>query len=103
MIHSDIHSYRFFSFCSSLVPVLAVGFDDILKRIEIQSKQVEIHQETLKETTERLAAVKRQYELGTLVKLEEHKRRHTDLAERLLRVSAILKSPSPFLKITHFP
>lgn len=71
----------------SLVPVLAVGFDDILKRIEIQSKQVEIHQETLKETVNRLATVQRQYDLGTLVRLEEHKRRHADLAQRLLRVS----------------
>jgi nuclear pore complex protein Nup54 len=74
----------------SLVPVLAVGFDDILKRMEIQSKQVELHQETLKETAERLATVKRQYVLGTLVKLEEHKRRHADLAQRLLRVRSYI-------------
>ncbi|KAI7890413.1 nucleoporin complex subunit 54-domain-containing protein [Mucor mucedo] len=69
-----------------LVPVLAVGFDDILKRIEIQSKQVEIHQETLKETANRLATVQRQYDLSTLVRLEEHKRRHANLAQRLLRL-----------------
>lgn len=68
------------------MPVLAVGFDDILKRMEIQSKQVELHQETLKETAERLATVQRQYVLGTLVRLEEHKRRHAHLAGRLLRV-----------------
>lgn len=70
-----------------MVPVLAVGFDDILKRMEIQSKQVDLHQEKLKETRERLNTVQRQYALGTLVKLEEHKRRHTYLAQRLLRVS----------------
>ncbi|GAA5816248.1 hypothetical protein MFLAVUS_009774 [Mucor flavus] len=69
-----------------LVPVLAVGFDDILKRMEIQSKQVDLHQEKLKETRERLNTVQRQYALGTLVKLEEHKRRHTYLAQRLLRL-----------------
>ncbi|GAA5800811.1 hypothetical protein HPULCUR_006250 [Helicostylum pulchrum] len=69
-----------------LVPVLAVGFDDILKRMEIQSKQVDLHQEKLKETRERLNTVQRQYTLGTLVKLEEHKRRHTYLAQRLLRL-----------------
>lgn len=70
-----------------MVPVLAIGFDDILKRMEIQSKQVELHEEKLKETTERLNTVQRQYALGTLVKLEEHKRRHIDLTQRLLRVS----------------
>lgn len=69
-----------------MVPVLAVGFDDILKRMEIQSKQVDLHQEKLKETAARLTTVQRQYLLGTLVKLEEHKRRHTDLTQRLLRL-----------------
>ncbi|KAI8374006.1 nucleoporin complex subunit 54-domain-containing protein [Choanephora cucurbitarum] len=75
------------------VPVLAVGFDDILKRMEVQSKQVELHQEKLKETSERLQSVQRQYALGTLVKIEEHKRRHTDLTQRLLRVkySSVLR------------
>ncbi|RCH86537.1 hypothetical protein CU098_009303 [Rhizopus stolonifer] len=68
------------------VPVLAIGFDDILKRMEVQSNQAELHQEKLKETSERLQSVQRQYMLGTLVKLEEHKRRHTDLTQRLLRL-----------------
>lgn len=72
------------------MPVLAVGFDDILKRMEIQNKQVELHQEKLKETEERLKTAQRQYNLGTLVKLEEHKRRHIYLTQRLLRVSFII-------------
>jgi nuclear pore complex protein Nup54 len=55
--------------------------------MEIQSKQVELHQEKLKETADRLATVQRQYSLGALVRLEEHKRRHTNLTQRLLRVS----------------
>lgn len=71
---------------ANLVPVLATGFDDILKRMEIQSKQVELHQEKLKETADRLATVQRQYALGALVRLEEHKRRHTNLTQRLLRL-----------------
>jgi nuclear pore complex protein Nup54 len=55
--------------------------------MEIQSKQVELHQEKLKEIADRLATVQRQYALGALVRLEEHKRRHTNLTQRLLRVS----------------
>ncbi|KAG2202062.1 hypothetical protein INT47_006254 [Mucor saturninus] len=85
-IDADIEGTFLSLFHISLVPVLAVGFDDILKRIEIQSKQVEIHQETLKETANRLATVQRQYDLSTLVRLEEHKRRHANLAQRLLRL-----------------
>ncbi|CEP09009.1 hypothetical protein [Parasitella parasitica] len=71
---------------TTMVPVLAVGFDDILKRMEIQSKQQELHQAKLRETAERLASVKIHYESQTLVKLEEHKRRHRDFAQRLLRL-----------------
>ncbi|KAI8975008.1 nucleoporin complex subunit 54-domain-containing protein [Pilobolus umbonatus] len=69
-----------------MVPVLAVGFDDILKRMEIQNKQVELHQQKLKEIEDRLTAVQRQYSLGTKVKSEEHMRRHLDLNQRLLRL-----------------
>ncbi|KAI8639701.1 nucleoporin complex subunit 54-domain-containing protein [Parasitella parasitica] len=71
---------------TTMVPVLAVGFDDILKRMEIQSKQLELHRAKLRETAERLASVKLQYESQTLVKLEEHKRRLTDFGQRLLRL-----------------
>jgi nuclear pore complex protein Nup54 len=73
------------------VPVLAIGFDDILKRMEIQSKQLESHQDIIKRISERLNTVHRQYVLGTLVRLEEHKRRHADFTQRLLRVGSITK------------
>ncbi|EPB82286.1 hypothetical protein HMPREF1544_10966 [Mucor circinelloides 1006PhL] len=84
---------------TALVPVLAVGFDDILKRMEIQSKQLELHQEKLRETAERLAQVQRRHELGTLVKLDEHKRRHTEFSQRLLR----LLRYSQVLRYKNFP
>ncbi|KAK4512849.1 Molecular chaperone (DnaJ superfamily) [Mucor velutinosus] len=84
---------------TTLVPVLAVGFDDILKRMEIQSKQLELHQEKLRETAERLAHVQRRHELGTLVKLDEHKRRHTEFTQRLLR----LLRYSQVLRYKNFP
>ncbi|CEG62971.1 hypothetical protein RMATCC62417_00193 [Rhizopus microsporus] len=82
-----------------LVPVLAVGFDDILKRMEIQSQQNEIYQDKLKEIGQRLASVQREYLLKTLVKLEEHKRRHINLTQRLLR----LLRYSQVLRYKNFP
>ncbi|KAG1049802.1 hypothetical protein G6F43_007889 [Rhizopus delemar] len=84
---------------SCLVPVLAVGFDDILKRMEVQSKQSDLYQQKLKETEDRLASVQREYMLGTLVKLEEHKRRHIDITQRLLR----LLRYSQILRYKNFP
>lgn len=35
-------------FHSSMVPALAVGFDDLHKRVEAQGKQAALHQEKLK-------------------------------------------------------
>ncbi|KAI9276384.1 nucleoporin complex subunit 54-domain-containing protein [Sporodiniella umbellata] len=83
----------------SLVPVLAVGFDDVLKRMEIQSRQSELYQQKLKEVENRLAHVHHGYSLGTLVKLEEHKRRHIDITQRLLR----LLRYSQILRYKNFP
>lgn len=34
--------------CLSMVPVLAIGFDDLQKRVEAQDKQAALHQEKLK-------------------------------------------------------
>lgn len=34
-----------------MVPVLAVGFGDVLKRMEVQSQETELHQERLKVPT----------------------------------------------------
>jgi len=38
---------------SSMVPALAIGFDDLHKRVEAQDKQATLHQEKLKVTTSR--------------------------------------------------
>ena len=48
----------------SLVPVLAVGFDDILKRMEVQSKQSDLYQQKLKvkKKLARIANVKKSHE-----------------------------------------
>ncbi|KAI8881572.1 hypothetical protein K501DRAFT_253032 [Backusella circina FSU 941] len=71
---------------TNYVPVLAIGFDDVWKRMELQSNLVDKHQNKLKESDDRLKQVQRQYTLDTSVKLEEYKRRHIDLSKRLLRL-----------------
>jgi nuclear pore complex protein Nup54 len=68
------------------VPVLAIGFEDVWKRMELQSNLVDRHQNKLQESDDRLKQVQRKNTLDTSVKLEEYKRRHIDLSKRLLRV-----------------
>ncbi|KAI8343612.1 nucleoporin complex subunit 54-domain-containing protein [Chlamydoabsidia padenii] len=71
---------------SCMVPVLAVGFEDVLKRMNIQDQQSELHKEKLEEIDQRLETVRRKYELGSRARLEEHKRRHADLTQRVIRL-----------------
>ncbi|CAO3610749.1 unnamed protein product [Cunninghamella echinulata] len=75
-----------------MVPVLAVGFDDILKRMEIQDQQSELHKNKLEEISQRLETVQRNYELGSQARLEEHKRRHIDLTQRLIRLLRLVQT-----------
>ncbi|KAG0170046.1 hypothetical protein DFQ28_002635 [Apophysomyces sp. BC1034] len=69
-----------------MVPVLAVGFEDILKRIDIQEKHGDLHKSKVQELEGRLTTVQQKFTLGTLIKLEEHRRRHMILTQRLIRV-----------------
>ncbi|KAI8082877.1 nucleoporin complex subunit 54-domain-containing protein [Halteromyces radiatus] len=76
---------------SCMVPVLAVGFEDVLKRMDIQDRQSELHKEKLEEVSQRLETVRRKYELGSRARLEEHKRRHADLTQRLIRLLRLVQ------------
>ncbi|CAO3635784.1 unnamed protein product [Cunninghamella blakesleeana] len=77
---------------SCMVPVLAIGFDDILKRMEIQDQQSELHKNKLEEISQRLETVQRNYELGSKARLDEHKRRHIDLTQRLIRLLRLVQT-----------
>ncbi|KAF7725730.1 hypothetical protein EC973_009448, partial [Apophysomyces ossiformis] len=69
-----------------MVPVLAVGFEDILKRIDIQEKHGDLQKSKIQELEARLTTIQQKFTLGTLIKLEEHRRRHMILTQRLIRV-----------------
>ncbi|KAL0073776.1 nucleoporin complex subunit 54-domain-containing protein [Phycomyces blakesleeanus] len=71
---------------SCMVPVLVVGFDDLLKRINIQNEQTTLHREKVQEAQERLAMAEHQLVLNTKVKMQAHWRRSMDLTKRLLRL-----------------
>ncbi|KAL6080008.1 Nuclear pore complex protein Nup98-Nup96 [Balamuthia mandrillaris] len=71
---------------SRLVPVQARGFSDLKLRIQAQDKTAARHQEALQEVFAVLNEIQQKHELSTTVKVEEYKRRHMQLASRVLRI-----------------
>lgn len=69
-----------------LVPALAIGFDDVQKRLDMQSKLSEAHSAKLKELEQALTKIQTSCLTATASKLDECKQRHMELAQRLVKV-----------------
>ncbi|KAJ2358392.1 hypothetical protein GGF43_000841 [Coemansia sp. RSA 2618] len=69
---------------TQLVPVLAHGFDDLRKRVDSQSLQMQSYQERTAEVAEKLGRVLQKHHSETHVRLSECRRRQADLSQRLL-------------------
>ncbi|ORE11480.1 hypothetical protein BCV72DRAFT_106694 [Rhizopus microsporus var. microsporus] len=69
----------------TLVPALAIGFDDVQKRLDMQSKLSEAHSEKLKELEQVLTKIQTSCLTATISKLDECKQRHMELAQRLVK------------------
>ena len=72
-----------------LVPALAIGFDDVQKRLDMQYKLSEAHSEKLKELEQVLTKIQTSCLTATISKLDECKQRHMELAQRLVKVTSI--------------
>lgn len=73
------------------VPVLAVGFDALDKRVKLQNQQVMTYRARMYETNEKLAEIQNRHNLHTAVKLAEMKERHIRLAQRTLVLAVKLQ------------
>ncbi|KAJ8659850.1 hypothetical protein O0I10_004443 [Lichtheimia ornata] len=71
---------------SRLVPALAVGFDDVKKRMEAQERQAGAHLATLKEIQDKIKKLKGADAQSTANKLDEYKRRQMDLTQRVIKI-----------------
>lgn len=74
---------------TKLVPALAIGFDDVQKRMDEQHKLSEAHSAKLAELEAILKDIQKKSQLGTVKKLEEYKRRHMQTAQRVIKVIRI--------------
>ncbi|EEB07131.1 nucleoporin Nup44 [Schizosaccharomyces japonicus yFS275] len=72
---------------NSVVPVLAVGFADVQKRINMQKQLVNAYRLRMHEIVKTLEGLHNKHELDTTIKLTEAKSRHVVLSERVLRLA----------------
>lgn len=72
---------------NSVVPVLAVGFPDVQKRINMQIQQVNTYRIRMREIVETLGRLSNKHDLDFSIKLAEAKNRHVRLSERILRLA----------------
>ena len=79
-IRTNIYIYR-------LVPALAVGFEDVKKRMEAQEKQAQAQMAILKETEDKINKLRNIDALATAKKLDEYKMRHMELTQRVIWVN----------------
>ncbi|KAJ2723078.1 Nucleoporin nup57 [Coemansia sp. D1744] len=76
---------------TTLVPVLASGFDDLRKRVDSQSLQMQTYQERTAEVSEKLGKILQKHHSETTVRLAECRRRQADLSQRLLEFIKLLQ------------
>ena len=69
-----------------MVPALAIGFDDVQKRMDQQYRLSEAHDAKLKELETILNKIKTSRLVETAAKLNECKQRHMETAQRLIKV-----------------
>ncbi|KAI9143074.1 nucleoporin complex subunit 54-domain-containing protein [Paraphysoderma sedebokerense] len=68
------------------VPALAVGFEDLKKRMEQQEQQCQIHKAKLAEITSQIRTLQDKQTLSTSTQLLEYKRTHQALSHRVLKL-----------------
>eukprot|EP01113_Clastostelium_recurvatum_P008325 TRINITY_DN13917_c0_g2_i3.p1 TRINITY_DN13917_c0_g2~~TRINITY_DN13917_c0_g2_i3.p1 ORF type:complete len:404 (-),score=101.30 TRINITY_DN13917_c0_g2_i3:27-1238(-) len=77
---------------SRLVPVQGLGAKDLAQRIAAQDQMAEQHQTALATTQKNLQTLQQQHDLVTLLKIDQFRRTHLELARRLLRVLGTLET-----------
>jgi nuclear pore complex protein Nup54 len=70
-----------------MVPVVAIGFSDLKKRIDSQEQQTQAHVLKISEMQVEADAIERKHQLETTPKLREYKRRQAAIAHKLLQVN----------------
>jgi len=71
---------------SRLMPLQIRGFVELRQRVEQQDRAAQDQQKALKEIQNCINVIQQKHELNTAVKIQEYRRRHMQLAARVLRI-----------------
>lgn len=78
-----------------MVPVLATGWNDIQKRVQMQEQTASVHQQRVKELNQALANLSRQTALSSSVRLASLQQHLQQLTQRLMHLAAVSPSFAP--------
>lgn len=70
-----------------LVPVQAVGFEDLRQRRQEQLKMFQLQEQALQNYRGQLTDLQQKIELDSRVKIDQYKQRHMELSHRVLRLT----------------
>ncbi|EPZ33296.1 Nucleoporin Nup54, alpha-helical domain-containing protein [Rozella allomycis CSF55] len=80
---------------SCMVPVLAVGVEDLQKRQVFQEKCFDLYQSKLSELVNKIDNIQRIMSVDTKTKIEVYKKRHLEISSRLLQLQVIKNKSLP--------
>ncbi|RKP20600.1 hypothetical protein ROZALSC1DRAFT_27923, partial [Rozella allomycis CSF55] len=80
---------------SCMVPVLAVGVEDLQKRQVFQEKCFDLYQSKLSELVNKIDNIQRIMSVDTKTKIEVYKKRHLEISYRLLQLQVIKNKSLP--------
>ncbi|KAF7725366.1 hypothetical protein EC973_009633 [Apophysomyces ossiformis] len=69
-----------------MVPTLAVGFGDVMKRMDAQAKQAEAHEAKLNELDAKVKKIQQSSTVDATAKINEYKQKHMELSQRVVRI-----------------
>lgn len=75
----------------SLVPVLAVGFEDVARRMASQKQQVFAYRTRMHEIANKLSELASKNDLSTVTKVHEAQIKHLDITKRILKLAIRLQ------------
>ncbi|KZP17043.1 hypothetical protein FIBSPDRAFT_1047146 [Athelia psychrophila] len=81
-----------------LVPVVAIGFDDLQQRVDAQAQQATAHHEKLKELRSRIEALSQRHSISNATRLSRASAIQTQITHRLLRLIQHLHLLIPALR-----
>ena len=74
----------------SMIPVLAVGFDDLKKRYTVQSERIQLHKNKLQEIKQGIQSYQKIHSVDFDSKIVEMQRKQKKINQQLIKVKSLV-------------